>query len=121
LTQLRKTLEGKEVSPTGPATGLFFRWDEDAQVTWIAATFPVASAVDLGKDGAIIEVPQSKALLVTYKGPYEGSADAHLAIDSYIEKYALTQVPPVIEEYLAGPSEETDPSKWVTRIYYLFK
>ena len=121
LTQLGETLEGAGISLTGPPTGLFFRWDEEAQVTWMAATFPVAGTVDLGRESAIIEVPQSKALLVTYRGPYEGSADAHLAIDAYMEKYGLTRVPPVIEEYLVGPSEEADPSKWVTRIYYLFQ
>jgi effector-binding domain-containing protein len=82
---------------------------------------PVPRRFDAEGDREIIEIPRSKALLVTYRGPYGGSAEAHQAIDAYLEKYGLTQVAPAIEEYVVGPTDETDSSKWLTRIYYLFE
>jgi len=120
LARLKEAVTTKKIATTGPPTGLFFQWDENDQVTLMAAAVPVASPVDLGEGIEVVEVPRSKALLVIHTGPYEDSTDAHQAIDAYIQKYNLTQVPPVVEEYLVGPAEEPDSAKWVTRIYYLF-
>ncbi len=120
LNRLQEALNAKKIATTGPPTGLFFQWDEDDQVSLMAAAVPVASPVDLGGGTEVVEVPHSKALLVTHTGPYENSVGAHQAIDAYMQKYQLTQVPPAVEEYLVGPAEEPDSAKWVTRIYYLF-
>ena len=67
----------------------------------------------------IIQVPRQKnAFMIDFYGPYEESALAHYAFDSYFKKNNLTVKLPIIEEYITDPANEPDSSKWLTKIYY---
>ncbi len=103
----------------GMPCGLFFKWDEKNNTTDMAASIPVAEAVNI-KGASSLSIPAKKALQVDYYGDYSGTAAAHSAIDKYMSDYGLLNDVPMIEEYLSDPMEEKDPQKWLTRLtYYL--
>ena len=51
--------------------------------------------------------------------PMRVSPSAHAAIAKYIAEKKLKVKNPVIEEYVGDPGVEKDPSKLLTKIYYL--
>jgi effector-binding domain-containing protein len=112
---------GAAIGPNiiGPAAGLFFTWDEKAGTTDMAAAFPVKP--DTKAKGISLEnVPASKGYQVVYHGGYAGSGAIHQALTEYVIKQGEAQGL-VIEEYLKGPGDEKDSTKWLTNIIYLVK
>lgn len=111
-----------KVQPAGPATGIFYKWDEANQSTIMAAAIPVMGDEKTKMQGyETIVMPAGRALKLVYYGPYEGSEKAHIAMDKYIKDNAMEQTGPVIEEYITDPTIEKDTSKWQTIIYYPVK
>lgn len=106
---------GQRIS--GHAAGLIYSWDEKSGTSDIAAAFPISDSKPVN-GAAIIEVPASKAYMMTYVGPYEGFEEAHEAMAEHLKQKGAT-VKLVIEEYISGPFDEKDASKWETNIYYL--
>lgn len=106
---------GKHI--VGPASCLAYKWDEKNQSADLAAAFPV-SGTDVVKDASMVTVAPSKAYMTVLNGDYKGMEKAHGALSQYVAAKNL-QPKLVIEEYIKGPGDEKDPSKWVTNIYYL--
>lgn len=103
---------------TGPPIGIFYEWDTINKRADIFAGIPVA-ATDLPVNGVIFsEIQSSRAYKVTYKGPYEGSKNAHRALSKHVAAKGLTQWL-TIEEYIVYPANEKDSRKFVTNIYAL--
>ena len=115
--KITKALKRKGRRVKGPACGLYYSWDEKNKRTEMAAAFPVNRTIKAG-EVTTIEIAPGIAYYVDYYGPYEKSDNAHYALDLYLQQHKLTQKPPVIEEYVIGPSQEKDSSKWLTKIYY---
>ena len=116
---LGKELDGKIA---GPSTELYYTWDTVNKNTDMAACFPVSDTTKPVKDAAIIHVTASKAYMAIMKGPYSNDNEMkyHSALDRYMtEKCQKHSV--VIEEYIVGPYQEKDSTKWVTNIYYLVR
>lgn len=112
---------GKAAGPdiNGPAAGLFYKWDTVAHNADAVAAMPVSKEVKA--DGVtMIKVPASKAYMIVYKGGYTGSMKAHEALNEKV-RAAGRKADLIIEEYIKGPAEEKDSTKWVTNIYYLIK
>lgn len=104
----------------GAATGLYFVWDEKNQQTDMAAAVPVAAGSNIQNSIIRLEdIAASKAIAVTYTGGYDKIADAHNSLDKYLAEHRLTQKTPVIEQYISGPANEKDTSRWLTKIVYL--
>lgn len=106
----------------GAATGLYFVWDEKNQQTDMAAAVPVPAGS--GVQNNIIrfeDIAASKAVYVTHTGSYNKIADAHNSLDKYLAENKLTQKAPVIEQYIYGPSNEKDTSRWLTKVVYLIE
>ncbi len=101
----------------GKPSGLFFKWDEANGKTDMAAAIPVADAVSL-KGTSSLTIPASGALQIDYYGDFSKTATAHYAMEEYMKDHGLLSNPPVIEEYVTDPSEEQDPTKWLTKIIY---
>lgn len=109
----------KQVSP-GTPSALYFIWDEKNQQTDMAAALPVPAGSSLQDPIIRMEdVPASKALYVDYYGHYNNLQEAHLSLDKYMAEKKLVQKTPVIEQYILGPGNEKDTSKWLTKIVYL--
>ncbi len=102
------------------ASGLYYRWDEKNQEADIAAALavPPGSKID-NPIIQLIDIPASKAVFVNYYGAYARLRDAYASIDEYLAAHNLKQKMPSIEQYFSGPFQETDTSKWLTKIVFL--
>lgn len=103
----------------GPPCSLFYNWDMVNERTDMAAAIPVKTETAI-QGFRSVNLPESKAIQVDYYGPYEGTIDAHLAIDAYLKDKGLFYDYPVIEQKMTDISNESDESKWLTKVtYYL--
>lgn len=104
---------------TGPASALFYQWDENNMQADMAPVFPVNSA-----DGISglekFDIPAGKAYMIEYHGGYSGSAAAHEALGKHLDDNKK-ELSVVIEEYIVNDHTEKDSTKWITNIYYLQK
>jgi effector-binding domain-containing protein len=101
----------------GMPCALYYEWDEQHGNTDVAAAIPVNRKFK-SEGVEIIEFPAKQAYKVNYYGPYEGLGGAHMALNIYFAQNNLEIGAPVIEEYATDPSSETDPSRWLTIIFY---
>jgi hypothetical protein len=62
--------------------------------------------------------PGGKVVRASHTGPYEESGAAHEAINRYIMVLKMEFAGAPWEVYITDPSEEPDPQKWETIIYY---
>ncbi len=105
---------GKE---TGTAAGLFFDWDTENQQADLGVGVIYTPAGEI--PGYTSVTLSGKALKIMYYGSYQGSGEAHYAIEAYSKDKGLVTTTPAIELYITGPATEPDTSKWLTEIYYL--
>jgi effector-binding domain-containing protein len=116
-----KTIENarrkKNLRAVGAPAGLYYTWDEQNFKSTMAAAIPVNRNLS-SEEVKTIRLPKAKAYSIDYQGPYSGSVYAHRALDHYLQKNGLKWKPPVIEEYVSGPTTESDSIKWLTKIYY---
>lgn len=104
----------------GPATGLYWTWDEAAGTTDMAAAVPFTGAepANLPDGYRIITLPAGTAVGVDYRGPYDGLGAVHEAIGVQLgDRMHNTVV--AVEEYITDPQTEPDASQWLTRVFYL--
>jgi effector-binding domain-containing protein len=104
----------------GMPCGLFYTWDEEKGETIVAQSIPLKSAATL-EGYTSIELPHTRALLIEYYGDYDGTGNAHEAMEAYIIANGIDADVPAIEEYVTDPTTEPDPNKWLTRVYYPLK
>jgi effector-binding domain-containing protein len=118
---LNATIKAK-LQSTGAPYGLYFKWDEKNRSTVMAIAIPIANQHNTKIEGySRIVIPAGKNLHIEYIGGYAGSANAHIAMDNYMKEHNLLQGIPVMEEYVVGPAQESDSTKWKTNIYYPVK
>lgn len=104
----------------GTAAGLIYVWDERGQQADIAAAVPVAAGTKINSPLVqSVNIPASKAVFVNYSGTYDKIQDAYNSIEKYIADHKLKERSPSIEQYMVGPMNEKDSSKWLTRIVFL--
>jgi effector-binding domain-containing protein/uncharacterized protein YndB with AHSA1/START domain len=114
-------MQKQGVTP-GVISGLYFSWDEKEQQTDLAVALPVPDGTKSGNPiVGFIEIPGSKAKYINYTGAYDHMVDAHNSLDKYLLSHNLEKKNPAIEQYIAGPANEPDTSKWVTNIVCLVK
>lgn len=104
----------------GTATGLIYAWDVKNQQADIAAAVPVAAGTTI--NNPIVQatnIPASKAVFVNYSGAYDHITEAYNSIRQYLSINKLKEKIPSIEQYISGPTNEKDTSKWLTKIVFL--
>ncbi|MBC9931741.1 SRPBCC family protein [Chitinophaga qingshengii] len=120
LERVYKAATTAKLQPGVPC-GLFYTWDEKKRVTDMAAAIPVPEGSTLGPGFEIIKLPAAKAAYVDYYGPYDKIANAHVAIQQFIEKKGKKVIPPTMEMYVTDPGKEKDSSKWLTKVIYFMQ
>ncbi len=115
-----KAALGAGAVQAGAPAGLFYEWNMETNIADMAVAIPVAAQV-LIKGGSVEDLPAGKAVVVDYYGAYEGTGEAHFAIDDYLKEFGLAASAPVIEEYITDPMTEPDTTKWLTKIIYPLK
>jgi effector-binding domain-containing protein len=116
--KLMESLGRSGIRPAGAPCALYFSFDEKTGMTETAAAVPVAGGKDAG-DVKIIRVPGGKACSLDHVGPYDDLVLGYDALTLYMEQNHLKPRMPAVEEYLLDPMSGKDPSKWLTRIYFL--
>lgn len=106
------------IQPTGPATNLYFVWDEEKQMTEMMVALPIDASAEEIRGFDYLTVEGGKALQTDHIGNYEGLAAPHEAMDQYIKKHNIDAGDVAIEVYLTNPEEVEDPAEWHTRIIY---
>lgn len=108
------------LAPAGPATGLYWSWDEDAGTADMAAAVPVSGEADgaLPEAYTLLTPPPGNAAVLAYYGGYDGLGAAHQAMGAYLGDRAESATL-VLEEYVTDPTTQPDPDKILTRIVYL--
>ena len=101
---------------TGHAACLSYGWDENANQADLAPAFPVSGTEPVA-GATMVTVPPTPALMTVYTGGYGSLMKAHEALG----KQFGGEPSLVVEEYVKGPGDEQDSTKWVTNIYYLRK
>ncbi|MFT6336157.1 MAG: effector-binding domain-containing protein [Saprospiraceae bacterium] len=107
------------VKMEGFSSALVYNHDFANMTLDMATAIPIREEVAI--EGAANETLEAgKVLVVDYYGDKQYSDPAHIAIDDYMRDRGLFNSYPVVEEYITDPTEEKDPSKWLTKvIYYL--
>jgi effector-binding domain-containing protein len=101
----------------GMPCGLYFSENKIKKTFDMAAAIPVIEQVEI-PNAASLSIPQGKGLIIDHYGDYAGLSIAHLAAETYMRDREMVHHEPIIEEYLSDPTQEEDPSKVLTRIYY---
>lgn len=114
---------GKSGLPlAGPASALFYAWDEAGQRTDMFAGFPVQAGNGAPVEGLQwAEVPAGTVLMTIHRGDHDKTMEAHQAMDEMVQAKGLEMRAAVIEEYVTDPAQEPDTAKWITHIYYPIK
>lgn len=99
----------------GVASGIYYSWTQEQ--TEMEAVIAVDKMP--AKKGAFVarEIAATKALKVSYYGPYMGTKAAHDAIETYA-KAKNYKLEAAWETYVTDPGSEPDTAKWLTEIYY---
>ncbi|CAD5275056.1 MULTISPECIES: SRPBCC family protein [unclassified Imperialibacter] len=111
----------KKAPMAGAPSSIYFVWDEANEQTVMAAAIPVEGEYTLKGFDAF--PAGGSGYKIAYYGAYEGSGEAHYAMDDYFTAKGLemTEDIMVIEEYVTDPTTEEDTSKWLTNVYYILK
>lgn len=109
------SVAGSRIS--GPASTIYYVWDDKTQTTEMAPAFAV-SGKDPIKDLDMVNVPRSISCTILHKGGYGSLGKAHEVLNQYImEKGRRLNF--MLEEYIVGPANESDTNKWVTNVVYI--
>lgn len=114
-------IQSSNLTATGQPSGLYWEWDMENSRTVMAAAIPVDDITAMIEGYEVIDIAAGRSLATDYYGPYEQSIRAHEALDAYLAEHEIANPSVVIEEYLTDPGTEPDPSKWHTRITYVFE
>lgn len=106
-----------DLAITGMPCALIYNWDKALGKTEMAAALPTLSELFIANTQSV-HLPPGSALKVQYTGEIKNIQNAHQAIKDYMLDHYLKSSVPVIEEYMTSPTQEPNPSKWVTNIYY---
>jgi len=120
LTTLPKTMTAVEKSGgmmDGHPSGLFWNWGTNGQAD-VAAALPTSKEMKYGDSLTVFKIGGDSVRVINYYGAYGGTAEAHAAMEEYMQKKHLTSALPVMEEYVTDPMTEKDTAKWLTKIIY---
>ena len=118
LPKSMEAVQANEATLLGSPSGLYWSFDTITNMSDMAAGIPIQEQINPGSSLQLIPVDSGQALVINYYGAYGESAEAHYAMDDYMNEKGLQNIPPVIEEYVTDPEQEPDTAKWLTRIIY---
>ncbi len=103
---------------------IYFTWDMEKSATDMAIAFPIDNLESVDEDEfSLVEIPETKAVMMVLEGSYEGLSAAHMNTSKQLidSGYAYSSDAVAIEEYVVDSMHESDPDKLRTNIYHLYK
>jgi effector-binding domain-containing protein len=117
--QIMEVMGKENLKQSGPVFAIYF--SESATNFDFDAAIPVSGKMtDMNNVKAKV-MSETKAVVVHYYGPYEGTPAGHEMASKYIMENKLDMTGLVWEEYVTDPGVEKDQAKWLTNIYYSIK
>jgi effector-binding domain-containing protein len=103
----------------GPGAGLYFTWDEPKGMTDFAIGMQVSGVTEVADpELSIINIPESKASVMTVNGDYSQLMDSHMKMVDYTEEKGI-ETGLTIEEYTVTGMQKPDSKEWETNLYYI--
>lgn len=103
----------------GHPSGIFYVWDTKNQRTDMMAAIPATGVTAVpGWESTRLSGP---ALKVEHFGAYSKVRPAYDALLECMADFGLEEGTLVVEQYVIGPQQEPDTSKWLTYIYNAVK
>lgn len=118
--KVNETIQKYNLQMTGAPFAIWHEWNEDGEST-MECGIPVSKPVKITGDVRVISTYRGKVVTALHAGSYETSGNTWEALDKYIEENNLEVNGAPWEVYLADPSNEPDPEKYRTQIYYPVK
>lgn len=84
----------------------------------IEAGLPIAAHIEGEGDVIAESLPGGRSAATTHCGPYAQLADAHAAVQQWIEENGLRAAGALWEVYVTDPADEPDPKNWRTDVFW---
>lgn len=105
----------------GAPCTFYYRWDDSVQKYEIGPAYAISGNEPLkDKDLTLMQLPNTTAYSLLYKGGYANLGKAHQILQQYATKKGVNIVH-VMEEYITGPVDERDSTKWATNVIFFVK
>lgn len=105
----------------GAPCTFYYRWDDSSQKYEIGPAYALSGNGPLNdKELSLMQIPNSTAFSLLYKGGYANLGKAHQILQDYAVKKGVNIVN-VLEEYISGPADEQDSTKWATNVIFFVK
>lgn len=118
-------LKASSITPKGVPTGLFYERDTATNRARIAAGIPTTAMIQRIDSTFTLETGTAEwykdHVSMAYKGGYQNIKVVHNALQAWLKQNGKTYKAPAIEEYINGPLDGMDSSKYLTRVSYYFK
>jgi len=116
IGELTATLSAQDISPAGPAGGVFeteLFTEDRGRATIFLPCDPVPQPI--GRVNATV-IPPAELATIVHSGPHSDMDRTYGVLASYVTQHALAVDGPIREYYLVGPSETRDDSLWKTEV-----
>jgi effector-binding domain-containing protein len=109
------------LSPYGAPLSICLKWDSVTKSSVMKIGVPVDKAGKTKGRVKTEQIPEQKAIMATYFGPYEKIEPAYNALNQYCKEGKWEMAGGPWEIYVVGPMAGKDPSKMETRILFPVK
>jgi effector-binding domain-containing protein len=116
--QLFQALQTQSLGPVEPPYAIYYQVDGARNEIDVAAAVTIREKMKELRRFQKVTIPASRALQVSYTGPYDDMRTAYEALEQYVREHQL-EILLMMEQYFSDPGIEKDPSKWRTEIFFL--
>ena len=107
---------GAAVAADAKAVAVFHDDDAVEADADVEVRLDVAAPFTDAGDVRCVRVPEQEVVLGVLRGSYEGITDVTEALGAWIAEHGYRFAGPMFNVYLVSPSENPDPSQWVTEV-----
>jgi effector-binding domain-containing protein len=104
------------IDMTGRPIAVYHKFDEKQVV--LESGIPVHENVQVSGRIRYKTMPGGNHAVANYYGSYDTLEDGHNAIQQWLIRYRRKMTGPPWETFVTDPAAESDPNRWLTRIYY---
>jgi len=112
--KLSAAMAAQNLEPDGMPMALYYKLS-NAELDFEAA-MPVKGNGTPSGDMVFHTLPATRALVVSYRGAYDGMTPMYQAVYEYIKAKGILQNGPSREVYITDPYEVPDTAQWLTEI-----
>jgi hypothetical protein len=113
LPVVRQALHDRGMRAVGPATALLRPSGGRFEVT---LAVPVTGRARPASPFVVVKLSGGLVAQLVHQGPWDTLLNAYDRLSEWLSARRVTAVPLMWEEYLVGPEQADDPSRWRTRI-----